>query len=321
MAERNAQRVVNSVLAMVHPSFDVRLNAVAKSSSRSISLVSEVATWHEQIDMNTNSSASRTSAFTLIELLVVIAIIGILASLLLPTLGKAKEKAMATKCLSNNKQLQLAWLLYAGDFGDRISRNGGATPLSNSNNTWCAAWMRPGGAPTWPYVPGYETNTDLFMHGQLGSYAINPSIFKCPSDKYIYPGAVGPYARSVSMNNWMNGGMRPSPFPAAGQQFNLYTTLVQMGKPSDLFVFAHEDINTIDDGYFAIDLDPVNNGTWNNSNRPAAMHNNGTALGFADGHVELHRWDTLAVSGGGVGGILYPNGASDANWFKAHTSE
>ena len=111
-------------------------------------------------------------------------------------------------------------------------------------------------------------------------------------------------------------GARPS---AALAPFTVYTTLGEIGHPTEMFVFGHEDINSIDDGYFAIDLDPVNNGLWTNSNRPAAMHNNGTAFSFADGHVELHRWDTLAA--GGTIAVMRPNGVTDVNWFKAHTSE
>jgi prepilin-type N-terminal cleavage/methylation domain-containing protein/prepilin-type processing-associated H-X9-DG protein len=101
------------------------------------------------------------TAFTLVELLVVISIIAILASLLLPALARAKEKAKAVKCINNARQIQLAYTLYAGDNSDQLV----AIWLLNQragSNTWF-----PGTATLWP---------DLLRH-----YLITPNVIACPS--------------------------------------------------------------------------------------------------------------------------------------------
>jgi prepilin-type N-terminal cleavage/methylation domain-containing protein len=132
----------------------------------------------------------RRNAFTLIELLVVIAIIAILASILFPVFAQAKKAAKKTSCLSNTKQLGLAYDMYANDYDDMTPSNGeGLAPQS----TWTAwtplePWTGDTGAPFNPYGDGFSAPlgfmdplADQNWGAELYPYIKSMGLYVCPS--------------------------------------------------------------------------------------------------------------------------------------------
>jgi len=215
-------------------------------------------------------------AFTLIELLVVIAIIAILASMLLPSLGKAKQEAQTTQCISNLKQFGLAWTMYAHDNQDRMVLNWLGDPR---------AWID-GALGNVSSLPG-ATNIDEIKLGKLFSYQPSVAMYVCPS---ATKGPMGMTAvrlvRNYSLEGRM-GGVGGGTDWVLGTQYPEYSkiTEVQRPGPSDAIVFVHESVETIDDGYFAVNVDPT---MWQNS--PTALHNNGGTFSYADGRAGRIGW-------------------------------
>ncbi len=213
------------------------------------------------------------AAFTLIELLVVIAIIAILASMLLPALSKAKLKAHGIKCVSNLRQLQLAWVMYADDHDDRLAPN----LLGNTN-----AWI--GGSVS--SLPG-ATNLNDIKNGRLFPYNNSYEIYRCPSDiAFKIGGRNVVRVRSVSMNGRMAGDP-VAEFVNPGVPFFRKSTDINKPSPSQANVFIDEDKDSIDDGFFAVRALP---NVWLWQNTPASRHGKAGLVSFADGHAELWRW-------------------------------
>jgi prepilin-type N-terminal cleavage/methylation domain-containing protein len=232
-----------------------------------------------------------STAFSLVELLVVIAVIAILASLLLPVLGKAKDKAHAVQCLSNLRQLGFCWQMYATDHADHIVPNtsfhDGAVPLGREN-TWVQGWL-----DAERFVPD-NTNQVHLRESHLWPYHGALGIWRCPADKSTTAipetGQVLARVRSVSLNKWLNCD-KPWHDGSGGEGFKVVRKTTDLANPAPVstLLMVDEREDSINDGHFVVSMDEMG-ASARMVDYPASYHNGAAALNFADGHSEIHRW-------------------------------
>jgi len=234
-------------------------------------------------------SSNKNQAFTLIELLVVIAIIAILAGMLLPALSKAKGKAKGISCMNSNNQLTMAWRFYAEDYDGMLVGSGRGQMMGRK---MVPEWI--GGNWLDKSNPRKDDNWNvdrwIKQRNLLYPFAGNSTeIFNCPSDNSYginNKGVRVPRLRSRSINNWVGG---PGWGNGGWRVYHKDTDMVDPG-PSNTFVMLDEREDSINDGYFVVDMAGWPTRSQQIVDYPASYHNNAAGFSFADGHSEIKKW-------------------------------
>ncbi len=275
-----------------------------------------------------NRTPLAKGAFTLIELLVVIAIIAILASMLLPALARARLKAQGIQCMSNGRQVTLAWRMYTEDNNDKLLyASGDAQTFATDPETWMTGGLdfSPGNRSNW------DINQDITKSPMWPYCGKNPGIFKCPADKSVVTvsGEIKPRVRSIAMNLFLGGFHGQDP----NDSYRMYLKYSQLVVPGavKVFVFIDEREDAINWGNFLTDMtgyQPLTPTSYNWLDLPASYHGKAGGLSFADGHAEIHRWRDQRtmpplITGGltfnGYSGFASPRN-QDVAWMQDRTT-
>jgi prepilin-type N-terminal cleavage/methylation domain-containing protein/prepilin-type processing-associated H-X9-DG protein len=259
-------------------------------------------------------------AFTLIELVVVVAVIVLQLAIIMPLLGASREQALEAVCLSNQKQLSLAWTCYYNDNDGLLV--GGSNYYSGTRATpyrWVEYPLyhdtdnpeinvRP---PDVQYSREFRLNG--IRAGKLYAYTGDESLYHCPSDNNITQAEPFSIFRSYAIAGLMNGEDFISRVSGLYSPISQYRSAVtspggamkplvvavnfsDITTPSSKYVFVEEDVSqkgqNVNNGGFVL-LPGIHYNWWD---WPASFHTGKSTFGFADGHAQIQHWqdpDTL----------------------------
>ncbi len=244
------------------------------------------------------------NAFTLIELLVVVAIIALLLSIIVPALKRVKQQATGAVCLSNIRQITIAWHTYAMENDQEIVC--GDVPTIDRWDKSVNYWIEPPQNEARDYRGGATVVTAEYERigierGALFPYVNAVDVYKCPGDRsttrfsHISPN--GAWLNSYSVTGLMNGervgNQQPikkmSEIKAAGNKVVFLENMDSRGWAIGSWIMDYSSPQW---------FDPI-----------AIWHKDRGTLGFADGHAEMHNWidqSTIENAEGNPDGSLYP---------------
>ena len=230
-------------------------------------------------------------------------VLQLLAGMLLPALAKAKAKGQGILCMSNLKQLVLAWQLYAGDFDDHCANNFTIPDTeqaisSGRMNNWVNNVM------TWGVGTGFiersVTNEAWVKNGILSRYTSGAlGLYRCPADNYLSAAqrraGFKARLRSMSMNVFLGGwGGDDGGWGAEVSAYKIYQKTADLSTPGPAKVWVFLDMrpDSIDMGNFGVCMDgyPNQPNAYRFFDLPGAYHARACGFSFADGHSELKKW-------------------------------
>ena len=204
-----------------------------------------------------------------------------------------------------------------------MNNYGGAFPAKEEKNQTYRSWVND--IMTWQpkdTLGNPVTDTDGITMAPFYKYAGGLGIYKCPADSYVSPqqraAGITSRPRSYSMNMFFGANIPPEvgPSGSANGTFPDYIQFlksVSIPNPSALFVTLDEHPDSINDGFLQTDPHPTSS-QWNDL--PATYHNGAGGFAFADGHSEIHKFNSTVCT------ILPVTYATHPSWpsFSADTS-